>query len=278
MAASKLSHAGKGLPSASVAERVRLSPTSTSLKLAGGTVKLKPASSLVVWSAMVTETTGASLTLATLTLKSWEAVAPEVSVAVTRMVRAPTSSFSGVPENVWVAASKLSHAGKGLPSASVADRVSWSPTSTSLKLAGGTVKLKPASSLVVWSAMVTETTGASLTLATLTLKSWEAVAPEVSVAVTRMVERPDIIVQRRAGEGLGGRIEAEPCGQGAAVGQCRRQGELVAHIDIAEAGGRHGEAEARVLIGGLVGNGDGNNRGVIDIGNTDAEVLGGGSP
>ena len=60
----------------------------------------------------------------------------------------PTSSFSGVPEKVLVAGSKLSQAGSGLPSARVADRVRLSPTSTSVKLAGGTVKLKPASSLV----------------------------------------------------------------------------------------------------------------------------------
>jgi hypothetical protein len=97
---------------------------------------------------MITEATGASLTLATLTMKSWVAVAPEVSVAVTRMLSAPTSSFRGVPEKVWVTGSKLSQAGSGLPSASVADRVSWSPTSTSVKLVAGTVKLKPASSLV----------------------------------------------------------------------------------------------------------------------------------
>ena len=64
------------------------------------------------------------------------------------MASEPTSSFRGVPENVWVPGSKLSQAGSVLPSARVADRVSVSPTSTSLKLVAGTVKLKPASSSV----------------------------------------------------------------------------------------------------------------------------------
>ena len=62
---------------------------------------------------MTTEATGPSLVLLTVTVKSWVAVAPAVSVAVTRMVSAPTSSFSGVPEKVWVAGSKLSQAAAG---------------------------------------------------------------------------------------------------------------------------------------------------------------------
>ena len=88
------------------------------------------------------------MVLVTVTVKSWEALAPAVSVAVTRMARAPTSPFKGVPENVLVVGLKLSHEGKALPSARLAESVRLSPTSTSLKLAGGTVKLKPASSLV----------------------------------------------------------------------------------------------------------------------------------
>ncbi len=145
---SKLSQEGNRLPSASVADRVSVSPTSTSVKLAGGTVKLKPASSSVDWSAMTAEAKGPSLVLLTVTVKSCVAVAPAVSVAVTRMVSTPTSPFRGVPEKLLVPGSKLSQAGSGLPSASVADRVSVSPTSTSLKLLPATVKLKPASSSV----------------------------------------------------------------------------------------------------------------------------------
>ena len=80
-------------------------------------MKLKAASSLVAWSAMTAEATGPSLVLLTVTVKSWEAVAPAVSVAVTRMVSAPTSPFSGVPEKVLGSGLKLSQAGSGLPSA-----------------------------------------------------------------------------------------------------------------------------------------------------------------
>ena len=69
---------------------------------------------------MAMEAVGASLVLATVTLKSWEAEAPEVSVAVTLMVSEPTSSLRGVPEKLLVAPLKESHAGKGLPSARVA--------------------------------------------------------------------------------------------------------------------------------------------------------------
>src|SRR3990170_3424039 len=147
LAASKLSQAGSGLPSARLADRLRLSPASTSLKLAAGTVKLKPASSVLAWLEISTEATGASLMLAMLIVKFWEALAPDVSVAVTRISRLPTSPLSGVPEKVLVAGSKLSQAGSGLPSARLAERLRLSPTSTSLKLAGGTVKLKPASSV-----------------------------------------------------------------------------------------------------------------------------------
>ena len=67
--------------------------------------------------------------------------------------------------------------------------------------------------------MTAEATGPSLVLLTVTVKSCVAVAPAVSVAVTRMVKRPDIVVQRRAGEGLGCRIEAEPGRQRAAIGK-----------------------------------------------------------
>ena len=114
----------------------RVSPTSMSASLASTsivTVVLRsvPALSLAA--------TGASFTLSTFSASTELAPAPALSVAVTRICTEPTSALAGVPLNVWVAASKLSHVGKGLPSASVALRCSESPASTSVKLAAGTV-------------------------------------------------------------------------------------------------------------------------------------------
>ena len=192
-------------------------------------------------------------------------------------IEAPTSPLSGVPEKVWVPALKLSQAGSGLPSARVAERVRLSPTSTSLKLAAGTVKEKPASSVLAWSAMTAEATGPSFVLLTVTVKSWAAEAPAVSVAVTRISRAPDIAVERGSGEGLGSGIEAEPGWQRAAVGEGCREGEAVADIDIAEASGRHGEGEACVLAACLVGNDGGSDRTIIRIADGDGEILGGGS-
>ena len=91
-------------------------------------------------------------------------------------------------------------------------------------------------------------------------------------------ERADIAVLRRAGEGAGCRIEAEPGGQRAAVGQGCREREAVANIDIDEARGRHGETEAGILIGGLVGNHGGGYGSIVGIVDGDGEVLGGGCP
>ena len=108
---------------------------------------------------MVMDAVGASLTLATLRVKSWEAEAPAVSVAVTRISRAPTSPLAGVPEKLLVAGLKESQAGRGLPSARVAERLRLSPASTSAKLLAGTVKAKLLSSLAPWSAMVMDAVG-----------------------------------------------------------------------------------------------------------------------
>ena len=60
------------------------------------------------------------MTLATSTLNEVVALTPEVSVAVMAMTRVPTSALAGVPEKVWVAASKLSQEGKAPLSAKVA--------------------------------------------------------------------------------------------------------------------------------------------------------------
>ena len=63
---------------------------------------------------------GASLVLATVRMKLSVTLALEPSLAVTVMLRAPTSALSGVPEKVRVKALKLSQAGRGLPLSSLA--------------------------------------------------------------------------------------------------------------------------------------------------------------
>ena len=71
------------------------------------------------------------------------------SVAVTLMLIVPTSPFSGVPEKLPVVASKLSQAGSGEPSSSVAVRVGVSPASGSTNVPAGRVNEKAPSSLMV---------------------------------------------------------------------------------------------------------------------------------
>ena len=112
------------------------------------------------------------------------------SVAVTRMVRLPTSPFPGVPEKVFVAGSKLSQAGSAEPSARVALRVSVSPISGSVKVPAGTVKLKLPFCAMVCSATGVDTTGGRLLLFTVSPKVvlTEALLP--SVAVIRIVRLP----------------------------------------------------------------------------------------
>ena len=55
------------------------------------------------------------MTLTTVSTKSSKALARLVSVAVTRTVTTPTSALPGVPENVCVAALKLSQVGSTPP-------------------------------------------------------------------------------------------------------------------------------------------------------------------
>ena len=90
--------------------------------------------------------------------------------AAARTVIEPTSALVGVPLKLRLTASKLSQAGSGLPSARVAESVRLSPTSTSLKLAGGTVKLKPASSLLDWPAITAEAMATPLVMALVVLR------------------------------------------------------------------------------------------------------------
>ena len=105
-------------------------------------------------------------------------------------MKTPTSALPGVPEKVWVVASKLSQDGSAVPLESVAAYVSVSPASTSQKLRPGSVKLKAASSVAPWSVTGEATVGASLVLATVITKSSNTDALPVSVAVTLTVIAP----------------------------------------------------------------------------------------
>ena len=128
----------------------------------------------------------------------------------------------GVPEKVWVAGSKLSQAGSGLPSARVADRVSVSPTSTSLKLSGGN---REAEAGILIGGLVGNDGRGDGSIIGIDDRNVEVLGGGGPGGVScgdADGERAHIIVQRRAGEGLGDRIEAEPGGQAG----CRRQGWL----------------------------------------------------
>ncbi|MBK4828310.1 hypothetical protein GJS26_04417 [Pectobacterium carotovorum subsp. carotovorum] len=179
------SQAGSAVPSASVALSVRVSP-SGSVKVPAGTVTLRLPPCAMLCAAIVPETTGASFTLVTVRPKVvlTEALLP--SVAVTLMVRLPTSPLAGVPEKVPVAGLNDSQAGSAVPSASVALSVSVSP-SGSVKVPAGTVKLRLPSCATLCAGIGVATTGASLTLVTVRPKVvlTEALLP--SVAVTLMV-------------------------------------------------------------------------------------------
>ena len=83
LVASKLNQDGRSDPSLKVAEYVRLSPASTSLKVSLGIEKLKALSSSTLWSEMALTNVGASFTSLIVIVKAVEWVKPLVSVAVT---------------------------------------------------------------------------------------------------------------------------------------------------------------------------------------------------
>ena len=83
LVASKLNQDGRSDPSLKVAEYVRLSPASTSLKVSLGIEKLKALSSSTLWSEMALANVGASFTSLIVIVKAVEWVKPLVSVAVT---------------------------------------------------------------------------------------------------------------------------------------------------------------------------------------------------
>ncbi len=88
---------------------------------------------------------------------------PLPSLAVTSMLRVPTSPLTGVPLKVRVKESKLSQVGKAPPPDSWALYVRVSPTSTSANALAANWKLKAASSVAFWLGMGLATVGASLT-------------------------------------------------------------------------------------------------------------------
>jgi len=136
-----------------------------------------------------TGTSGGGTLAATVSVKLLDAVVPLPSVAVTRTVRSPTLAKAGEPEKVRVAVSKLSQAGSAAPLASVALKRSVSPTSTSVKVLAGTVKLKALGSVTDCAAMAVAV-GASLVLTTVSVKLLDALALLPSVAVTFTVMAP----------------------------------------------------------------------------------------
>ena len=81
--ASKLNQDGRADPSLKVAEYVRLSPASTSLKVSLGIEKLKALSSSILWSEIALANVGASLVSLIVIVKAVDRLTPLVSVAVT---------------------------------------------------------------------------------------------------------------------------------------------------------------------------------------------------
>nr|POW29340.1 hypothetical protein PB20LOC_00728 [Pectobacterium parmentieri] len=180
---------GSGEPSASVALRVRVSPTSGSVKVPAGTVKFRLSSCATLCAGIGVATTGASLTLVTVRLKVVLTKALPVSVAVTLMLRVPTSALFGVPEKVFVAGLKVSQLGNGVPSANVAPRVRISPTSGSVKVPAGMVKFRLPSCTTLCDGIGVPTTGG---LPTTTVNVEVALRLASSLAVTEMVRAPPL--------------------------------------------------------------------------------------
>ncbi len=120
LALSKASQDGSGAPPARLALRCSVSPGSTSVNSAGGKAKWNGAVVEAAWLAMLPASVGASSTFATVSVNSSLTCAPEPSVAVTRTLIAPTSTFAGVPLKVWVLVSNVSQVGSVPPEASVA--------------------------------------------------------------------------------------------------------------------------------------------------------------
>ena len=182
-----VSQAGRAEPSARVALRVRGSP-SGSLKVPAGTTKLRMLPSATLWVGIVVATSGASFTFSTNRSKVVLTDASP-SLAVSFMLRMPTSALPGVPVKVLLTGLKCSQFGRAKPFARVALRVRVSP-SGSLNVPAGTVKFRLLPCNTPSPGIGVATTGASLTLVTVRLKVVLTVALVVSVAVTLMLRLP----------------------------------------------------------------------------------------
>ena len=86
-----------------------------SVKVPDGSVKANGRSCVADWPAIGRANTGASLTLATVSMKPPLTETLLLSVAVTSRLSEPTSALAGVPLKVRVAASKASHDGSAAP-------------------------------------------------------------------------------------------------------------------------------------------------------------------
>ena len=188
VAGSKCSQVGRAEPSARVAFRVRVSP-SGSTKVPAGTVKFRLLSCDTLWAGIEPDTTGASFTFTTNRLNMVLTLALSGSVAVSLMLRLPTSALPGVPLKVPVVGLKCSQVGRAEPLVRVALRVRVSP-SGSLNVPAGTVKLRLWPCHTTCSGNDMLTTGASLTLVTVRLKVVLTLFLAVSVAVTLMLRLP----------------------------------------------------------------------------------------
>ena len=139
---------------------------------------------------IVLATVGASLVLATVSLKVPTPCARKASVAVRRIWIDPRSALDGVPLKVRVAASKDSQLGSALPSARVAPKLSVSSAASSTKAPAGTVQRKALSSVADWSARGVASSGVELRRVTWRTKVSSFHWPARSVAVTRISTEP----------------------------------------------------------------------------------------
>ena len=151
------------------------------------------------------------------------------SDAVTWTLSTPSKSSGGVPVKLRVTASKLSHAGRAVPSDSAAVRVSASP-STSVNEPADKAKFTAAPVANALSASGKLTTGASFTGVIARAKvSFTSSAP--SDAVTLTSSTPLKSSGWDACEAAGHGIEAKPRRQCRPIRQYCRQGQHIAiHI------------------------------------------------
>ena len=105
----------------------------------------------------------------------------------------------------------------------------------------------------------------------------EGVAHAAAVAVVGDhfdAQGADMCIERRAAEGAGDRIEAEPGGQGATAGQLHAVGQGVADVDVVEGIGGELEVEGCIFSGVLVENRVGHRGRIVAVGHDYVECIG----